>query len=1186
MFAAPSKNRKSSSASHRKPSQPGRSAFAPNAATVQLSHLIRNAGMQPKLKVSQPNDRYEREADGMADKVMTSPDPAAVRTPRISAVGSAPLQRQEDKQEEVQPQTQPVKEEEPTVQRKEKVEEDKVQPQPVKEEEETVQRKEHPEEEQVQTKPAGEEEESVQRKEKIEEDKVQPQPVKEEEETVQRKEHPEEEQVQTRPVGAEEDKIQKSSVQEKPPEQEDQLQRKGVAAAPAVGAGTLSSIQNRTGGGQPLPSATRSYMEPRFSADFGNVRIHNDAESAAMSENLSARAFTYRNHIFFSRDQYQPGTSEGKRLLAHELTHTIQQGHAAMRSPQTSRAASPPQVQRFSLDPIAYLYDKAVTYIADHAAEVPGFTMLTVVIGYNPITRSRVERNAGNILNGAIRMIPVAGPLIAQALENHGIFGKASVFVSQQFKALKDIASNVWSDIKQFVKKFSITDLRHPGEVWNKAKKIVTTPIDKIKAFAIGLKDTIVKFIKDAILKPIAAFAKAHAPNGYALLSAVLGKDPISGEVVPPTAENLIGPFMALIGQEDVWQNMKKANAVNRAWAWFKGALSTVKSAVQQIPTLFITAFRSLEIIDIIFLSKAFNKLRGVFGGFVGKFVSWAGGAVWKLLEIIFDSVKPGLMGYIKRTGAALKSILKNPIPFVGNLVRAAKLGFSNFAAHIGKHLKAGLIDWLTGSLEGVYIPKALSLMEIGKFALSVLGITWAQIRAKIVKALGPRGETIMKGLETGFEIIKKLITGGPAAAWELIKEKLTDLKDAVVSGIISFVTETIVMKAIPKLISMFIPGAGFISAIISIYDTIMVFVQKISKIAQVVSAFINSIVTIAAGNIGAAAKRVESVLAGLLSLAISFLAGFLGLGKVTDKIMGVIQKVRKTVDKAIDTAINWIVKKAKALFGKLFGKGQKDERTEEQKNKDKLAAIAAAEKLLSDQDFDEDTVRGELGSIKKRYKLLELNLVVDSKEDQTETVHFTAAASSKVSGQKKKVKLKPRYKVGTHTVTDPKLKGESHHVPVKVMKMWFGEVLENASKKADDKDLRQRLSAQANVCKGNPEGEGLSAILLSEKDHVTVHGTKPTMTIPVITTSKGEVSTKPTRATIRRNVPAPFKLKEKNPDTKQLRRTFNSVFNQLLQVGLATVAALSLKGGWRGKLKSIAGSTWAPYKKVPHKKK
>ena len=69
-------------------------------------------------------------------------------------------------------------------------------------------------------------------------------------------------------------------------------------------------------------------------------------------------------------------------------------------------------------------------------------------------------------------------------------------------------------------------------------------------------------------------------------------------------------------------------------------------------------------------------KVGKAFGGFVGRFVSWGGNALWNLLEIIFDVVSPGALAYIKKTGAALKSILKNPLPFVGNLVKAAKLGF------------------------------------------------------------------------------------------------------------------------------------------------------------------------------------------------------------------------------------------------------------------------------------------------------------------------------------------------------------------------------------------------------------------------------------------------------------------------------------------------------------------------------
>ena len=717
-----------------------------------------------------------------------------------------------------------------------------------------------------------------------------------------------------------EEKVQKKEDEklQKAPASKEKLQRKGSDSAPSVNANLQSAIQNRSGGGQPLSSDVRSYMEPRFNADFSNVRVHNDPQAAGLSNQLSARAFTHQNNIFFSRDQYQPGSSEGRQLLAHELTHTIQQGHAVQRSPQVSTTTAPPAVQRLfglDLDPRSFF--------ASAAAAIPGFTMLTVVIGSNPITGASVDRTPGNILRGAIEMIPVAGALISQALDNHGVFEKVSVWASQQFTTLSTIGGSIRQSIADFITNF---DILSPGAMLERGKQLITEPIARIKNFAGSLRDGIIALIKDAILKPIAAFAKANVPNGYNLLCAVLGKDPISGEPVPQTAENLIAPFMKLIGQEEVWENMKKSNAIGRAWTWFQKALSTVKGFVLELPTLFMNAFKALEVIDIVLIPRAFSKLVGVFGGFAGRFISWAGTAVWNLLEIIFDAVSPGALGYIKKTGSAIKSIFQNPLPFVGNLVNAAKQGFVNFATNIGGHLKAGLIDWLTGSLSGVYIPKALNLAELGKFALSILGITWGQIRGKIVKVLGPNGEKIMQGLETGFDIVVALVKGGPAAAWELIKEKLTDLKDTVVSGIIGFVTDTVVKKAIPKLIAMFIPGAGFISAIISIYDTVMVFVEKISKIIQVVTAFIDSIVTIAAGNITAAANRVESILGGLLSLAISFLAGFLGLGKITDKIKAVIEKVRLTVDKAIDAVIAWIVGKAKALFGKLFGKKDKKE--------------------------------------------------------------------------------------------------------------------------------------------------------------------------------------------------------------------------------------------------------------------
>jgi hypothetical protein len=396
-----------------------------------------------------------------------------------------------------------------------------------------------------------------------------------------------------------------------------------------------------------------------------------------------------------------------------------------------------------------------------------------------------------------------------------------------------------------------------------------------------------------------------------------------------------------------------------------------------------------------------------MFADFVGKFIHWGLNAAWTFLEIVIDVVSPQALVYIKKTGAALKSILKNPLPFVGNLVKAAKLGLQNFADHFGTHLKEGLIAWLTGALQGVYIPQALSLVEIGKFALSVLGLAWAQIRAKIVKALGPTGEKIMSGLEKAADFIVALVTGGPAALWELIKEKLTDLKDAVIDGIKGFVESSIVKVAIPKLVAMFIPGAGFISAIISIYGTIKSFIEQLSRIAAAITAFIDSIVAIAAGQIAGAAKKVENALAGVIAIAIGLLAGFLGLGGISSKVMDVVKKVQATVDKALDAAITWLIDKAKAAFAWLFGKdkdGKPDQRTPEEKQEALDKAIGEAESLQKKPDITVDELANGLAPLKTKYKMTALDLIVDSKDKSKETVHIVGEINPKKPTNKSEI--------------------------------------------------------------------------------------------------------------------------------------------------------------------------------------
>lgn len=108
------------------------------------------------------------------------------------------------------------------------------------------------------------------------------------------------------------------------------LQRKGIRSDVAIDGHVESEIKAVHNNGIALPSSVRSFFEPRFGYDFAAVRIHTDSRAARLARNVRARAFTLDHNIVFGSGEYSPNTKKGKHLLAHELTHVIQQERAAI----------------------------------------------------------------------------------------------------------------------------------------------------------------------------------------------------------------------------------------------------------------------------------------------------------------------------------------------------------------------------------------------------------------------------------------------------------------------------------------------------------------------------------------------------------------------------------------------------------------------------------------------------------------------------------------------------------------------------------------------------------------------------------------------------------------------------------------------------------------------------------------
>ncbi|WP_157000204.1 phage tail protein [Agromyces terreus] len=300
--------------------------------------------------------------------------------------------------------------------------------------------------------------------------------------------------------------------------------------------------------------------------------------------------------------------------------------------------------------------------------------------------------------------------------------------------------------------------------------------------------------------------------------------------------------------------------------------------------------------------------------GLVDKAKDAVVGAVETILKL-----KTMLLGALARAAGAVEKIIKDPIAFLGNLVNAVKSGIMAFGANIATHLKNGLQTWLFGALSaaGIDLPAKFDLQGVLKLVLSILGLTWANVRARIAAKLPPGAIELV---EQGFDVVKLIIKEGLGGIWRIILEKVGDIKDMIMGQVKEMVAVEIIKAGIVWLVSMLNPASAFVKACKMIYDVVMFFVEKAEQIKAFVDSILDSVESIASGGVGAVAGYIENTLGRMVPVIIGFMASLLGLGGISGKIKKIIEAVQKPVNKVID----WVVGKAVAFGKKAISLGKR----------------------------------------------------------------------------------------------------------------------------------------------------------------------------------------------------------------------------------------------------------------------
>lgn len=375
-------------------------------------------------------------------------------------------------------------------------------------------------------------------------------------------------------------------------------------------------------------------------------------------------------------------------------------------------------------------------------------------------------------------------------------------------------------------------------------------------------------------------------------------------------------------------------------------------------------------------IDEEIKKLQEANKGLIAK----AKDAIVGVIKTI-NELKNLLLGILAKAAGAIMKIIKDPIGFLGNLVRAVGAGLNLFITNIAEHLKTGVVSWLLGTAvkAGLELPQKFDMKGIIQLIGSLLGLTWDNIKARVTRKGVP--DEAMAAVETSVPVAKSIASEGPAGAVKEIQAEVGDLKATILQKLTSYLIPTVIIAGITWILSLLNPASAFIRAVKGIIDIVTFIVNQGSQIVEFVNAVLDAVVAIANGGSAGVPKMVEVALAASVPLLIGFLASLLGIGSLANKVKSVFHAVARPVNRAIDKIVGFLARSGKKIWNKLRSKkGGGDDSPEGKRQrlaKGLAAAQSAAQRLKSNGRFSRAALRAAFAAIRARYGMTSLEPIV-----------------------------------------------------------------------------------------------------------------------------------------------------------------------------------------------------------------
>jgi hypothetical protein len=564
----------------------------------------------------------------------------------------------------------------------------------------------------------------------------------------------------------------------------------GPGQAPEGFSGRMASAE----AGTAIPDQARQTLEASFGTSLAGVRLHVGGTSASLAEEVGARAFTVGQDVYFGRGEYDPGSSGGYELLAHEVTHTLQQGGGVAKASTTVSdpgdasereaesvarqvgadrgrvlAAPRPGPSVVARDATDVIPDFILDGIKSALSVTPGYLVLSQVMGKDPITGKANTVSREQMLETLLTFGPF-GAGVAPVLKAADVLGQVVTLVTGTMGEHNLTLARVEHDIGQAWDEVSVTK----GIDGNTAvvRKYLDAIIHDVKAFVSALVDKVIEIVRSVAADVAEPYLEKPAIKPtWDLARKVLHQDPLRGtEVNAPTVE-ILGDFLTLIGETERLAQMKERGTLQETADWLDTQFGTFASIAGELLQLFRDAWAAIQPQNLPNLINALGPLADRAFALVKRIGSFAATVIGKVLEL----VKKSLLGWLstnahKLPGFHLMTVIIERNPFTGeavprtaeNLIKGFITLMPNGEATYDQLAQSGVIADAAGR-----ITSAMTRLGISwDMVTSTFHAVWDSLSlqdllapvAAFERILGKFGEPLGRILEFVTEVVKVVV--------------------------------------------------------------------------------------------------------------------------------------------------------------------------------------------------------------------------------------------------------------------------------------------------------------------------------------------------------------------------------------------------------------------------------------------